>query len=240
MFDINFSDMISDLSKKKVIIAGSEGLIGKALNKELVKIGVKVVRLDLKLGHDFSDEKTVKEIMQLYKKFDVLITPFALNPQPDEKSWDLFNLPLSSLEKYLKINLLALFSVCREFARVCNDNASIINFSSTYGVNSPKHFIYKEGFTKHIGYTITKSGVIGMTKYLATYLAPKIRVNAIVPGGIQNNQSKDFKKNYSKMTPMARMMNVEEVIGIILYLCSDISSYTTGSILTVDGGWTAW
>jgi NAD(P)-dependent dehydrogenase (short-subunit alcohol dehydrogenase family) len=240
MFDINFSDMISDLSKKKVIIAGSEGLIGKALNKELVKIGVKVVGLDLKLGHDFSDEKTVKEIMQLYKKFDVLITPFALNPQPDEKSWDLFNLPLSSLEKYLKINLLALFSVCREFARVCNDNASIINFSSTYGVNSPKHFIYKEGFTKHIGYTITKSGVIGMTKYLATYLAPKIRVNAIVPGGIQNNQGKDFKENYSKMTPMTRMMNAEEIIGIILYLCSDISSYTTGSILTVDGGWTAW
>jgi len=240
MFDINFSYMISDLSKKKVIIAGSEGLIGKALNDELVKIGVKVIGLDLKLGHDFSDEKTVKEIMQLYKKFDVLITPFALNPQPDEKSWDLFNLPLPSLEKYLKTNLLALFSVCREFARVCNDNASIINFSSTYGVNSPKHFIYKEGFTKHIGYTITKSGVIGMTKYLATYLAPKIRVNAIVPGGVQNNQSEDFKRNYSKMTPMGRMMNVEEIIGIILYLCSDISSYTTGSILTVDGGWTAW
>ena len=240
MFDIDFSDMISDLSKKKVIIAGSEGLIGKALNKELVKIGVKVVGLDLKLGHDFSDEKTVKEIMQLYKKFDVLITPFALNPQPDEKSWDLFNLPLSSLEKYLKINLLALFSVCREFARVCNDNASIINFSSTYGVNSPKHFIYEEGFTKHIGYTITKSGVIGMTKYLATYLAPQIRVNTIIPGGIENNQSKNFKENYSKMTPMGRMMNVKEIIGIILYLCSDISSYTTGSILTVDGGWTAW
>ena len=240
MFDIDFSDMISDLSKKKVIIAGSEGLIGKALNKELVKIGVKVVGLDLKLGHDFSDEKTVKEIMQLYKKFDVLITPFALNPQPDEKSWDLFNLPLSSLEKYLKINLLALFSVCREFARVCNNNASIINFSSTYGINSPKHFIYKEGFAKHIGYTITKSGVIGMTKYLATYLAPQIRVNTIIPGGIENNQSKNFKENYSKMTPMGRMMNVKEIIGIILYLCSDISSYTTGSILTVDGGWTAW
>ena len=79
---------------------------------------------------------------------------------------------------------------------------SIINFSSTYGVNSPKHFIYKEGFTKHIGYTITKSGVIGMTKYLATYLAPKIRVNVIVPGGIENNQSKDFKENYSKMAPI--------------------------------------
>lgn len=240
MCDINFSNTISDLSKKKVIVAGSEGLIGKALTKELEKLDVKVVGLSLRLGHDFSNEKTVKEIMQLYKNYDVLITPFALNPQPDEKSWDLFNLPLSSLEKYLKINLLALFSVCREFARVCNNNASIINFSSTYGINSPKHFIYKEGFAKHIGYTITKSGVIGMTKYLATYLAPKIRVNVIVPGGIENNQSKDFKENYSKMAPIGRMMNVKEIIGMVLYLCSDISSYTTGSILTVDGGWTAW
>ena len=229
-----------DIKNKKIIIAGSEGLVGKELKNELIKSGAEVVGLDLKLGHDLSDEKAVKQLMQKYKKFDVLITPFALNPQPDEKSWNLFNLPLKSLEKYLKINLLSLFSVCREFAKVCNDNASIINFSSTYGINAPKHFIYREGYIKHIGYTITKSGVIGMTKYLATYLAPKIRVNAIVPGGIENNQSKDFNENYSKMTPMGRMMNVKEIIGIILYLCSDMSSYTTGSILTVDGGWTAW
>jgi len=65
-------------------------------------------------------------------------------------------------------------------------------------------------------------------------------VNVIVPGGIENNQSRDFKENYSKMAPIGRMMNVKEIIGMVLYLCSDISSYTTGSILTVDGGWTAW
>ena len=75
--------------------------------------------------------------MMSNKAADVLITPFAINPQPDESSFDLFNLPLSSLEQYLKVNLLSLFSVCREFAKISENNSSIINFSSTSGIRSP-------------------------------------------------------------------------------------------------------
>ena len=228
------------LSEKKIIIAGSEGLLGNEISKYFESIGSKVVRIDLTLGHDLTDEQTVQDIMMSNKAADVLITPFAINPQPDESSFDLFNLPLSSLEQYLKVNLLSLFSVCREFAKVCENNSSIINFSSTYGIRSPKHFIYSDDYTKHIGYSITKSGVIGLTKYLATYLAPKIRVNAIVPGGVENGQSEQFVKNYSDNTPMKRMMKKEEIIGISKYLASDDSSYTTGSLFNVDGGWSSW
>ena len=228
------------LSEKKIIIAGSEGLLGNEISKYFESIGSKVVRVDLKLGHDLTDEQTVQEIMMSNKAADVLITPFAINPDVDESSFDLFNLPLSSLEQYLKVNLLSLFSVCREFAKVCENNSSIINFSSTYGIRSPKRFIYSDGFTKHIGYSITKSGVIGLTKYLATYLAPKIRVNAIVPGGVENGHSEQFVMNYSANTPMNRMMQKEEIIGITKYLASDDSSYATGSLFNVDGGWSAW
>jgi NAD(P)-dependent dehydrogenase (short-subunit alcohol dehydrogenase family) len=148
-----------------------------------------------------TDEQTVQDIMMNNKLADVLITPFAINPQPNEASFYLFSLPLSSLEQYLKVNLLSFFSVCREYAKICENNASIINFSSTYGIRSPKHFIYSYDHTKHIGYSITKSGVIGLTKYLGTYLAPKIRVNAIVPGGVENVQNEQFIKNYSSNTP---------------------------------------
>ena len=228
------------LSEKKIIIAGSEGLLGNEISKYFESIGSKVIRVDLKLGHDLTDEQTVQDIMMSNKAADVLITPFAINPQPDESSFDLFNLPLSSLEQYLKVNLLSLFSVCREFAKISENNSSIINFSSTYGIRSPKHFIYSDDYTKHIGYSITKSGVIGLTKYLATYLAPKIRVNAIVPGGVEIGQSERFVKNYSDNTPMNRMMKKEEIIGIIKYLASDDSSYTTGSLFNVDGGWSSW
>ena len=230
----------NNLSDKKIIIAGSEGLLGNEIARYFEENGNDVLRLDLKLGHDFTIEKSVKKLMSNNKSANVLITPFALNPQPDEDSFNLFDLPLESLDKYLKVNLLSLFSVCREFAKVCPENSSIINFSSTYGILSPKHFIYPEGFTKHIGYSITKSGVIGLTQYLSTYLAPKIRVNAIVPGGVENNQSIEFIKQYSALTPMGRMMKKEEIIGLVKYLASDDSLYTTGSILKVDGGWSAW
>ena len=232
--------MQKKISEKKIIIAGSEGLLGNEISEYFESIGSEVVRIDLKLGHDLTDEKTVIDIMTNNKLADVLITPFVINPQPNEESFDLFNLPLSSLEQYLKVNLLSLFSVCREFAKNCENNASIINFSSTYGVRSPKHFIYPDDFTKHIGYSITKSGVIGLTKYLSTYLAPKIRVNAIVPGGVENGQDEQFIKSYSTNTPMNRMMQKEEINGICKYLASDDSSYSTGSLFNVDGGWTSW
>ena len=225
---------------KTVIVAGSDGLLGTVISRKFHELGATVIELDIRHGHDLCDESFVKNFMKEHSNAHILLTPFALNPQPDESSWDLFDLPLESLEKYLRVNLLALFSVCREFAKYCADGASIINFSSTYGINPPKHFIYPDGFVKHIGYTITKAGVIGMSKYLATYLAPRVRVNSIVPGGVENSQAPTFIDNYSKMTPMGRMMNKEEILGAVLYLASDSSSYTTGSILTVDGGWTAW
>lgn len=233
MINNNFKD-------KKIIVAGSEGLLGNEIAKYFEENGNDVLRLDLKLGHDLTIENSVKKIMNDNKSSNVLITPFALNPQPYEDSYDLFDLPLESLDRYLKVNLLSLFSVCREFARVCPEKSSIINFSSTYGILSPKHFIYPEGFTKNIGYSITKAGVLGLTQYLSTYLAPKIRVNAIVPGGVENDQNAEFIKKYSEMTPMKRMMKKDEIIGLVKYLSSDDSMYTTGSILKVDGGWSAW
>lgn len=227
-------------SNKKIIIAGSEGFLGQVIAESFEDKGANVIRLDLKLGHDFTDEVAVKKLMLQHKNADVLISPFAVNPLPGEASYDIFNMPLSVIDSYLKVNLLALFSVCREFAANSPKNSSIINFSSTYGVSSPKHFIYPEGFIKNIGYTISKAGVIGMSKYLATYLAPDIRVNTIIPGGVRADFDPEFISNYSKMTPMKRMMEKKEILGAIHYLASDDASYTTGSELTVDGGWGSW
>jgi NAD(P)-dependent dehydrogenase (short-subunit alcohol dehydrogenase family) len=233
MVNFNFQD-------KTVIIAGASGFLGSIIAKSFEEKGAKVVGLDIKMGHDLTDESFVKKIMSDNMGAHILITPFALNPLPGEASYNLFDIPLNLIDQYLKVNLLALFSVCREFAKNASDGSSIINFSSTYGVSSPKHFIYPDGFEKNIGYTITKSGVVGMSKYLATYLAPRIRVNTIIPGGVQGDFDENFIQNYSEMTPMRRMMKKDEILGAIHYLASDSSSYTTGSSLTVDGGWTSW
>tara|TARA_Y100000590_G_scaffold454820_1_gene602294 strand:- start:141 stop:839 length:699 start_codon:yes stop_codon:yes gene_type:complete len=229
-----------DYLNKTIIVAGSEGFLGDVIANSFETRGSKVIRFDLKLGHDFTDEETVKSLMKDNKGANVLITPFAVNPLPGDASYDIFDVPLNVIDDYLKVNLIALFSVCREFATNCAKGASIINFSSTYGVSSPKHFIYPDGFVKNIGYTISKSGVLGMSKYLATYLAPNIRVNTVVPGGVISDFDPMFIKKYGEMTPMKRMMEKNEIIGAVHYLASDSSSYTTGSEITVDGGWGAW
>jgi len=223
---------------RKITITGSEGLIGKELCKFFQKNN-HILKLDLQLGHDLSNEKFVKKWFK-DNPTDHLINCFALNDHVDNnrKKNTLYNFSLDTFNKYLEINLVSLFSVCREFARNTK-KGTIVNFSSTYGLVSPKPDLY-DGYHKDIGYGVSKAGVINLTKYLAVHLAPNIRVNCVVPGGIYLKQNKKFVNKYAELTPMKRMMKQSELNDIIDYLCSDKSSYTTGSIMVLDGGYTLW
>jgi NAD(P)-dependent dehydrogenase (short-subunit alcohol dehydrogenase family) len=223
---------------KRVVITGSEGLLGKTIASYLEKDN-KIYRLDLILGHDLTDESFVKKWFK-ENKADCLVNCFALNDhvEGNQKRSTLFNITLESFSRYLDINLTALFSVCREFARN-NKTGSIINFSASTGIVSARPDLYNGGH-KHIAYSISKAGVINLTKFLATHLAPNIRVNCIAPGGVENNQDKEFIKKYSALTPLKRMMRKNELNGIIKYLCSSESSYVTGATFVIDGGWTTW
>jgi NAD(P)-dependent dehydrogenase (short-subunit alcohol dehydrogenase family) len=222
----------------KIIITGSEGLIGSELSRFLTK-NHDVVKLDLSLGHDLTDESFVKDWFSK-NKADSLVNCFALNDHVKEgqKRGTLFDQDLQTLSKYFQVNLVSLFSVCREFARN-NSNGSIVNFSATTGIVSARPDIY-DGAHKDIGYSISKAGVINLTKYLATHMAPDFRVNCVSPGGVEHNQDESFKEKYSKLTPMKRMMKKNELNDIIEYLCSDKSSYVTGANFVIDGGWTSW
>ena len=108
-------------------------------------------------------------------------------------------------------------------------------------MRGPKMNIYRESnFETEPDYAYTKSGAIGFTKYLASYLAKNnIRVNAVVLGGIENNQQESFQKYYNDRVPMGRMCQKDEIGGIFNFLASKEASYITGSIICVDGGWTA-
>lgn len=225
----------------KIIVAGSRGLIGKVVTEHFyAQENVQVLELDIQLGHNLCDEQFVKEYFAV-NKADYLINTFALNDHVDSKkrpSNSLFDVTLDSLNDYFDVNVTALFSVCREFARA-NVRGGIVNFSSIYGLVSPRNDMY--GISeKHVGYGVTKAAVIQLTRHLAVHLAPNIRVNCIVPGGVENKQNKDFLQLYSENSPMERMMQPKELIGLISYLCSDESTYMTGSALTLDGGWTSW
>ena len=114
--------------------------------------------------------------------------------------------------------------------------------SSIYGIVGPDNRIYSsQNFKTLSSYSASKAGLIGLSKWLATTYAEKnIRVNTIVPGGIQANQNKLFVKNYSKRVPMKRMGNTNELNGILTYLISEKSSYVTGQEFIIDGGLTSW
>ena len=127
-----------------------------------------------------------------------------------------------------------------------NKKGSIINVSSIYGIVSPDQSIYdykrKNGeiFFKPIAYSVSKSGLINMTKYLAVYWAKKnVRVNCLILAGVENNQDLEFKKSYCKRIPIGRMANQNEYNGAMIFLASNASSYVTVSHIVIDGGWTS-
>lgn len=228
------------MKKNKIIITGSKGLIGSEVSRFFRSCkNYQVLELDLSFGHDLTDEKFVKEWFKK-NKGHYLINLFAMNDHIGRESGrpDLFNVSLDSFRKFMEVNVTALFSVCREFAK--NKEAKgIVNFSSTYGLVSPLPHMYKSG-QKHIGYSASKGAVVQLTRHLAAHLAPKVRVNCIVPGGVKHEQDQDFISEYAKHAPAGRMMEKGELNGILEYLCSEKSSYVIGSIISIDGGWTAW
>lgn len=226
------------MKKNRIIITGSRGLIGTELTSYLSKNN-EIIELDFKLGHDLTDELFVKEFFKDIKA-EYLINCFALNDHIFDGSTreSLYDISLETINTYLQVNIVSLFSVCRQFARQ-NTAKGIVNFASTYSLVSPNPYLYN-GSEKNIAYVISKAAVPQLTKHLAVHLAPKIRVNCVVPHGIENNQGEDFKHRFSQLSPTGRMMRKDELNGLIEYLCSENSSYMTGSIIPIDGGWTAW
>jgi NAD(P)-dependent dehydrogenase (short-subunit alcohol dehydrogenase family) len=162
------------------------------------------------------------------------------------------------LEKYdldqwnqiMDVNIGGMFLVAKHVGKVMveqNKGGSIIQTSSIYGIMGPDNRIYEGSYylEQQINtpavYAASKSAVIGLTKYLATYWASKgIRVNTITPGGVESGQNEIFKKKYSHRVPLNRMGKPYEMTGALLYLASDASSYVTGQNLVVDGGLSCW
>ena len=156
--------------------------------------------------------------------------------------------PLESWKQALDVNLTGMFLCCQAAVKPMlaqGKKGSIINICSTYGLVAPDQRLYqregKQVAYKPVYYSVTKAGVLGLTRYLAAYFAgTEIRVNALTPGGVFNDHDETFLKAYSARTVMGRMAQKHEMNGALLYLASEASSYMTGNNLVVDGGWTAW
>ncbi len=181
-----------------------------------------------------------------YGKIDILVNNAAITNQSKSKNYDknFFDYPLDDWNAIMDVNLTGTFLGCQVIGRTMTEQGfgSIINIASFYGVQSPHHKMYPgTGIFQPPAYMVSKAGVIALTKYLATYLGESgVRVNCISPGGIFNGHSGLFLERFGNLNPMGRMAKKEEMVGALLYLASDESSYVNGHNLIVDGGWSVW
>lgn len=148
-----------------------------------------------------------------------------------------------AFELAAKLNLRVPFSLARGLKPKLaqSGHGSIINISSIYGIVAPNMGLY-EGtpMGNPAAYGATKGGIVQLTRYLSTVLAPQIRANAFAPGGIARGQAGSFTERYEKLTPLARMATEDDFKGVLAWLASDAAKYVTGQTIAVDGGWSAW
>lgn len=143
----------------------------------------------------------------------------------------------------LELNLTAAFDLCQSLMPMLKvaEGGCIINIASIYGEFGPDWSLYEgTSMSNPAAYGASKGGLIQLTRWLATTVAPHVRINAISPGGIFRNQPEKFVSRYEARTPLARMATEDDFRGTVAHLASDLSKYVTGQILRVDGGWGDW
>ena len=208
---------------------------------------------------DITNEEKVKKncevVLLKYGKIDGLVNNAANNPKVESTSQVNFsrleNFPIEIWNKDLDVALKGTFLCLKYYGYEISKNfngGSIVNISSDLGLIAPDQNLYKiNGISeslqpvKPITYSVVKTGIIGITRYISTYWADKnVRCNAICPGGVENNQNQDFIQELIKRIPMKRMARQDEYHGLLIFLLSSASSYINGSIISADGGRTAW
>jgi len=237
--------------KKKAIITGANGQLGRAFVEALTGKGYFIYAVDLNIEKittsenvqpvklDITDEIGVHKFFSIIESLDVLINNAGVGVfTPFE------NRTAAEFKKVMEVNLLGTFLMSQSSVKIMknSDGGKIINIASIYGSTSSDERIYGDsGRNNSEVYSASKAGVINMTKYMAAHFGKyNIQTNAISPGGIYNQQSLDFVTNYQYKTPMQRMGNINDLLSTLFYLISEDTGYTNGQNISVDGGFLAW
>lgn len=235
-----------------VVIADLDGQAAADLAASLTQCGHLALGRETDVTSADSVKETVAATLKSYGRLDILVNSAALDPKFDplskkSHSGAFEDYPLELWQQALNVNLTGAMLCCQAAVHPMLEQGSgtIINLASMYGVTAPDQRLYQRkgqpAQFKPAYYTVTKAGILGLTRYLAAYYAGKdIRVNALTPGGVYNGHDDEFLNNYAARAVMGRMAEKDEMNGALLFLASDASQYMTGANLIVDGGWTAW
>ena len=236
-----------------VVLADLDESLAESQALFLREQGLRAVAVAVDVTDPVSVKAMVKTALEAFGSVDVLVNSAALDPKFDPANLDsqganaFESYSLESWRQSLDVNLTGTFLATQAAVQpmLAQGKGVIVNICSIYGLNGPDQRIYPEENGqkrfKPVDYSVTKAGLLGFTRYLAAYYAGRnIRVNALTPGGIFNGHDTEFVENYTARAILGRMADLDEVNAAMLFLCSDASSYMTGSNLIIDGGWTAW
>jgi NAD(P)-dependent dehydrogenase (short-subunit alcohol dehydrogenase family) len=258
------------MSGRRVLITGGAGHLGRVMAETLAELGASIVLVDrpgaqfeniqydlihkwkvsclcIQCDLELEEERNrvIKEIKSDGKGLNCLINNAAFCGTTALEGWVMpFEAQsLATWRRALEVNLTAPFHFSQAFAPELGvaQGGNIINITSIYGELGPDWRLYEgTGMGNPAAYAASKGGLAQLTRWLATTLAPQIRVNAISPGGVFRNQPKAFVERYVGKTPLNRMATEDDFRGAVAYLAGDQSSYVSGQIISVDGAWSAW
>ena len=238
-----------------ILLDLSQGEVTKVAEQLNDQYGVKSMGFAVDITNETQVAENVNLLVEEYGKIDGLVNNAANNPKMEddkEKNFTrLENFLLDAWNQDIAVGLTGAFLCAKHYGYQISKNplgGSIVNISSDLGVIAPDQRLYmQDGLpnekqnVKPITYSVVKSGMIGLTKYLATYWTDKnVRCNAMCPGGIKNNQSEEFLNRVKSRIPMNRLAESDEYQSTLLWMLSDASSYLNGSIISVDGGRSVW
>jgi NAD(P)-dependent dehydrogenase (short-subunit alcohol dehydrogenase family) len=258
------------LEGRVALVTGGAGHIGRAVANALAELGAGIAISDIAprraddaaaalaanfpvraaaFACDFEQPTAAKElpgrVREKFGRIDIVVNCAAFVGTSGLEDWAVPFEQQSpeAWRRALEVNLTAPFILVQAAAEdlAASGHGSVINISSIYGLAGPDWRLYEgTSLGNPAAYAASKGGLIQMTRWLATTMAPKVRVNAIAPGGVFRNTQEPFLGRYISRTPMGRMATEEDFKGAVAYLASDLSAYVTGQCLAVDGGWTAW
>jgi NAD(P)-dependent dehydrogenase (short-subunit alcohol dehydrogenase family) len=261
---------LMNLKGRRALITGATGGLGRVMADTLAELGADLVLVDrpgsdflplekvlsnkwsvpvkvLESDLEIEDQRNamIKAVKTDGRGLSILINNAAFVGSSNLQGWvtSFEEQSLATWRRAVEVNLSAAFHLCQAFTTELKvaEGGNIINIASIYGEHGPDWRLYEgTSMGNPAAYAASKGGLIQLTRWLATTIAPHVRVNTISPGGVFRNQPEVFVKRYTEQTPLLRMATEDDFRGVLAFLASDLSKYVTGQNLQVDGGWSVW